>query len=107
MARIDHNRVSRTRLRAISMTEMSMGEIHDNEVWDALGIGIFCNDMSMCDVDDNVVVGTRPDISSGDAARRGYGVLSSYHAEVELGDNELAANPVPVGAVADAHIVDE
>jgi Right handed beta helix region len=107
MARIDHNRVSRTRLRAISMTEMSMGEIHDNEVWDALGIGIFCNDMSMCEVDDNVVVGTRPDLSSGDAARRGYGVLSSYHAEVELGDNELTANPVPVGAVADAHIVDE
>jgi hypothetical protein len=105
MARIDHNRVSRTRLRAISMTEMSMGEIHDNEVWDALGIGIFCNDMSMCDIDENVVVATRPDRSSGDTARLGYGVLSSYHAEVELGDNELATNPVPVGAVADAHVV--
>jgi Right handed beta helix region len=107
MARIDHNRVSRTRLRAISMTEMSMGEIHDNEVWDALGIGIFCNDMSMCDVDDNVVVATRPDRASGDAARLGYGVLASYHAEVELGDNELATNPVPVGAVADGHVVNE
>ena len=105
MARIDNNRVSRTTLRAISMTEMSMGEIHDNEVWDALGIGIFCNDMSMCDIDDNVVVATRPDLSSGDAARLGYGVLASYHAEVELGDNELATNPVPVGAVADAHVV--
>ena len=105
MARIDGNRVSRTSLRAISMTEMSMGEIHDNEVWDALGIGIFCNDMSMCDVDDNVVVATRPDRASGDGARMGYGVLASYHAEVELGDNELATNPVPVGAVADAHVV--
>ncbi len=40
-------------------------------------------------------------------ARIGYGVLSSFHAEVELGDNELATNPVPVGAVADAHIVDK
>jgi hypothetical protein len=107
MALIDRNRVSRTTLRAISMTEMSMGEIHDNEVWDAVGVGIFCNDMSMCDIDDNVVVGTRPDLASGDAARRGYGVLSSYHAEVELGDNELATNPIPVGAVADAHVVDE
>jgi hypothetical protein len=107
MAMIDRNRVSRTTLRAISMTEMSMGEIHDNEVWDAVGVGIFCNDMSMCDIDDNVVVGTRPDLASGDAARRGYGVLSSYHAEVELGDNELATNPIPVGAVADAHVVDE
>ena len=105
MARIDGNHVSRTALRAISMTEMSMGEISDNEVWDALGIGIFCNDMSMCDVDGNVVVATRPDRASGDTARIGYGVLSSYHAEVELGDNELRANPVPVGTVADAHVV--
>lgn len=104
MAMIDHNRVSRTTLRAISMTEMSMGEIHDNQVWDALGIGIFCNDMSMCDVDGNVVVRTRRDRASGDTARLGYGVLSSYHAEVELGDNELQTNPVPVGAVADAHV---
>jgi len=105
MAMIDRNHVSRTSLRAISMTEMSMGEISDNEVWDALGIGIFCNDMSMCEVEDNVVVGTRVDRASGDSARIGYGVLSSYHAEVELGDNELGANPVPVGAVADAHVV--
>jgi Right handed beta helix region len=105
MAMIDRNHVSRTSLRAISMTEMSMGEISDNEVWDALGIGIFCNDMSMCEIEDNVVVGTRADRASGDSARIGYGVLSSYHAEVELGDNELGANPVPVGAVADAHVV--
>jgi len=107
MARIDHNHVSRTTLRGISMTEMSMGEIHDNEVWDALGVGIFCNDMSMCDIDDNVVVGTRPDRASGDRARLGYGVLSSYHAEATLGDNELESNPVPYGAVADAHIEHE
>jgi Right handed beta helix region len=104
MARIERNRVSRTRLRAISMTEMSMGEIRDNEVWDALGVGIFCNDMSMCEIDDNTVVATRPDRSSGDRARLGYGVLASYHAEVELGDNELATNPVPVGAVADGRV---
>ncbi len=74
-------------------------------MWGALGVGIFCNDMSMCEVEGNVVVATRPDRSSGDRSRLGYGVLSSYHAEVELGDNELATNPVPVGAVADAHIV--
>jgi hypothetical protein len=105
MAAIEENRVSRTQLRAISMTEMSMGTIRRNEVWGALGVGIFCNDMSMCKVEDNVVVATRPDRSSGDRSRLGYGVLSSYHAEVELGDNELATNPVPVGAVADAHVV--
>lgn len=105
MATIEENRVSRTTLRAISMTEMSMGTIRRNQVWGALGVGIFCNDMSMCEVEDNVVVATRPDRSSGDRSRLGYGVLSSYHSEVELGDNELATNPVPVGAVADAHVV--
>jgi hypothetical protein len=61
--------------------------------------------MSMCDVDGNVVVGTRPDRSSGDTARIGYGVLSSFHSEVVLGDNELGTNPAPVGSVADSHMV--
>jgi hypothetical protein len=105
MASVDHNQVSRTSLRAISMTEMSMGEIRDNLVTDAVGVGIFCNDMSMCEIDDNTVVGTRPDHSSDDTARVGYGVLASYHAHVELGDNDLRTNPVPLGVVADSHVV--
>jgi hypothetical protein len=87
----------------ISMTEMSMGEISGSQVWDALGIGIFCNDMTTCDADGNVVA-TRPDRASGET-RIGHGVLSSYHADVEVGDNELRTNPVPVGTVADGHVV--
>ena len=43
------------------MTEMSMGMIERNEVRDAPGVGIFCNDHSMCMIEQNVVVGTRPD----------------------------------------------
>ena len=50
-------------------------------------------------------MGTRPDRASGDSARIGYGVLSSYHSEVTLGDNELSTNTVPVGTVADSHMV--
>ncbi len=43
---IRDNHVSNTELRAITMTEMSMGSIEDNEVDGALGVGIFCGDYS-------------------------------------------------------------
>ncbi len=101
-ARIAHNRVSRTTLRAISMTEMSMGMIEHNEVRDALGIGIFCNDSSMCHIEHNLVVGTRPDEASGNLWRLGFGVLASYHSEAELKGNVLDANPHPMRAVLDS-----
>jgi hypothetical protein len=32
-------------------------------------------------------------------------VLASYHAHVELGHNDLGTNPVPLGSVADSHVV--
>lgn len=98
------NRISRTRLRALSMTEMSMGKIERNEVRDALGVGIFCNDHSECEVDGNVVVGTRADRASGDEARLGYGVLASYASRARLGHNELGANPRAYGAVFGSRI---
>jgi nitrous oxidase accessory protein NosD len=103
-ATIARNRVSRTTLRAISMTEMSMGGIERNEVRDALGIGIFCNDMSMCHIEDNVVVGTRRDPASGNRWRDGYAVLVSYHSEAELYANELEENPRAVGVAMGSHV---
>jgi hypothetical protein len=94
MADISHNRVTRTTERAIGMTEMSMGMVDHNEVTDALGIGLYCHDHSMCDVRDNVVVGTRADRRTNDRARVGIGLVVSYQSEAELHGNELAANPV-------------
>jgi len=102
MAMLAGNTVTRTSLRAISMTEMSMGEIMDNEVRGALGVGIFCNDHSQCMVEKNVVAGTRPDDSAGDRARAGFGFLASFYATATLEHNRLAANPHAVGAVSDA-----
>jgi len=103
-AMLARNRVSRTTLRGISMTEMSMGMIERNEVRDALGIGILCNDHSMCHVERNTVVGTRVDKESGNLWRLGFGVLASYSSEAVLRDNHLAANPRPMGAVLDSRI---
>ena len=102
MAKVVANRVTRTTLRAISMTEMSMGEIERNTVDDALGVGIFCNDHSLCDVRRNVVVGTRADRASGDSTRLGSGFLAAFWAQATLHDNQFDANPHPLAAVTNA-----
>jgi hypothetical protein len=94
MTEIAHNRVSRTTMRGISVTEMSMGTVMDNEVRDAHGVGIWCNDRSMCMIEHNTVVDTRG----------GYGVLASFQAEADLRGNELASNPVPIGAITNSLI---
>jgi len=103
MTDIAHNRVSRTTMRGISMTEMSMGMIDRNEVRGALGVGIWCNDRSMCQIERNTVVDTRPD-PTGDRSRRGIGVLASFQSEADLWENRLAANPLPFGTVTNSEI---
>lgn len=103
MSEVMGNRVSHTQMRGISMTEMSMGSVMDNVVRDARGIGIWCNDRSVCMVEGNTVVDTRPD-PSGDASRRGYGLQASFRSQAEVRDNALASNPVPQGAVVDSLI---
>ena len=99
MTDIVHDRVSGTEMRGISVDEMSMGTVMDSEVSGALGIGIYCNDRSTCMIEHNTVVGTRPDIASGNPTRRGFGVLASFQSLADLRGNELASNPVPMGAV--------
>lgn len=87
--RVKDNRVSGTALRGITMTEMSMGSVEQNEVRDALGIGIFCGDYSECEIERNSVSGTRPDRSSDDLSRGGLDIVSHYGAHATLRDNTL------------------
>ena len=87
-------------MRAITMTEMSMGDVSANVVGGALGVGIFCGDHSECMIDRNVVTGTRPDVASGDRARDGYGIVAHYGATAELADNRAGR----VGAFAEGRI---
>ncbi len=103
MTDIANNQVSRTTMRGISMTEMSMGMIDKNEVRGALGVGIWCNDRSVCDVRRNTVVDTLPD-PTGDQSRRGIGVLASFQSEAYLWQNRLAANPLPFGTITNSLI---
>jgi hypothetical protein len=104
MTEIVRNRVSRTTGQAISVAEMSMGSAMDNQIHDALGVGLSCDDQSMCMFEHNTVVGTRPDRRSGDPTRRGFAVLASFYSEADLWQNSLAANPVAVGAVTSSSL---
>jgi hypothetical protein len=88
MIAIRENRVSRTSLRGITVTEMSMGEVSRNVVEDATGVGIYCGDYSHCEIVENSVTGTRrADI--GDASHAGFGVVSHFHAWAELEENQI------------------
>jgi hypothetical protein len=104
MSDIVHNSVSRTTMRGISVTEMSMGMVMDNEVRDALGVGIWCNDRSMCMIERNTVLDTRAD-PSGDPSRRGIGVLASFQSEANLWENQLGENPVAFDAVIGSEVL--
>lgn len=96
MAQVMDNRVSRTTMRGISVTEMSTGMVMDNEVQDARGIGIWCNDRSMCSIEHNTVL---------DTSGSGFGVLASFQSEADLRENQLAANPIPVEAQINSEVV--
>jgi len=104
MSEIANNHVSRTKMTAISMTEMSMGMISHNDVRGAVGVGIYCNDRSMCMVERNTVVDTKPDSAGGNQSRRGFGILASFGSEADLRGNELATNPVPMGYVMNSQL---
>jgi hypothetical protein len=86
------NRVRSTELRGIAVTEMSMGEVEDNLVEDALGIGIFCGDYSHCWIENNRVTGMRTD-PSGNPTRAGLGLVAHYGAVATVGGNTLERPP--------------
>ena len=86
------NRIQSTELRGIAVTEMSMGDVEDNLVEDALGIGIFCGDYSHCSIEDNRVTGMRTD-PSGNPTRAGLGLVAHYWAVATVGGNTLERPP--------------
>ena len=104
MTDIVGNTISRTTGQAISVTEMSMGMAMDNQIHNAVGVGLYCNDRSMCTFEHNTVVGTRDDSAGGDRSRRGFGLLASFQSEADIHDNQLGANPVAMGSITDSVI---
>jgi nitrous oxidase accessory protein NosD len=104
---IEDNRVSDTALRAITVTEMSMGEVEGNRVDSATGVGIFCGDYSECHIAENSVIGTEPDPESDEGSRQGYAIQSHYGAKATLEDNTVVDSPGGVAAFFGARIEHE
>ena len=106
MAHVDFrdNRVRGTTLRGIAVTEMSMGNVRENVVEDAVGVGIYCGDYSQCKVTDNAVRGTRPDLRSSDRGLHGHAIVSHFGARAEVDDNVLERNANDLKAYSDGEI---
>jgi hypothetical protein len=99
-----NNRIEGTTMRAITLNEMSMGMVEQNHVRNAVGIGIFCGDMSECEIERNRVTGVAPDHASADRSRRGYGVVA-YDAVATIAHNRLEGAALPAGAFAGGRVV--
>jgi nitrous oxidase accessory protein NosD len=97
MVMVSGNRVHGTSLRGITMSEMSMGDVTENSVSGARGVGVYCGDHSQCQIERNIVANTRSD-RSGDLARVGIGIVANYYAVANLVDNVLVGNPTPTAA---------
>jgi Right handed beta helix region len=106
-AAIRDNVVRRTELRAITMTEMSMGKIEDNDIRSAVGVGIFCGDYSHCEIEDNDIRDVRPDLESSSAERQGVAIQSHFGAHAELSGNDVLGTPVHVAAFSEATVEHE
>ena len=106
-ALVRDNRVTDTTMRGITLTEMSMATVEQNDVEGALGIGIFCGDYSVCQIEENYVAGTRPDPASDDATRGGYGVVSHFGADATLVDNRFHGNARAMGSFSRGRISTE
>lgn len=86
------NSVHDTSLRAIAVTEMSMGRVERNTVTGAIGVGIFCSDFSHCRIEGNRVGSVEVD-PSGNPTRAGFGLVAHYGAVATVAGNALARAP--------------
>ncbi len=98
------NVIRDTSVRGISLNEMSMGLVEENDVTNALGIGILCMDYSHCEIRENRVSGTRADVVSQSKSRAGYAIVAHYNSFAELDRNELVGNARDVGSFVSSTI---
>jgi hypothetical protein len=76
----------------------------DDDVRGARGVAIYCGDNSECEIEDNVVTGTRPDDETGDLTRAGVAIEAHYDAHATLRDNTVVRSPGGVQAFSGSTI---
>jgi Right handed beta helix region len=106
MSHVDfrRNHVRETRLRAVTVSEMSMGMVRQNVVEDALGVGIYCGDYSHCDISRNIIRDTRANLKSSDRMAHGHAILSHFHGQATVSGNVLEGNANDMRAAPDSRI---
>jgi hypothetical protein len=97
------NHILDTTLRGISLGEMSMDMASGNDVSAALGVGILCEDHSMCQIEHNVVAGTRVD-GKQDLARQGIAIEAQYFGQAQIRNNTVLASPGGIRAFSNSTI---
>lgn len=91
------NTVSGTTMRAIAVTEMSEGLVEGNVVRDVAGVGLFCGDMSHCELRGNDVAGVA-DGGNGSLSHSGHAISAAYYSTIRARGNDLSATAAePVG----------
>jgi hypothetical protein len=100
------NHVSGTDLRGIAVTEMSEGLVEGNTVTGVTGVGLYCGDMSHCELRRNRVGDVRAN-DNGVRSQAGQAVIAWYHSTMRLSDNDLDVTaPEPVETLQGSVIVD-
>lgn len=94
---IRDNDVASTTLRAISVTEMSQGDVDQNRIEQVVGTGLYCGDHSVCNLRDNRVRGTTPLPDSPVAWGAGYGAIVLYGSDAYFKGNDFQR--VAVGGI--------
>lgn len=105
MVFIRDNDVASTSLRAISVTEMSQGDVDQNRIEHVVGTGLYCGDHSVCNLRDNRVKGTRPLPDSPVAWGAGYGAVVLYGSDAYFNGNDFQRVAVAgIGVFVDSAI---
>jgi hypothetical protein len=86
---IRDNDVRSTTLRAISVTEMSQGDVDQNRIDQVVGTGVYCGDHSVCNVRDNRVRGTSPQPDTPVTWNAGYGAVVLYGSDAYFRGNDF------------------
>ena len=103
MVDVMDNHVIGTKVRGISLAEMSMDMASGNQVESAKGIAIACMDRSMCEIEHNTIVGATVD-GEGDPSRHGVAIESYFYAEAKVRHNTVIASPGGVRALVGSTI---
>ena len=86
---IRDNEVHSTTLRAISVTEMSQGDVDQNRIEQVVGTGLYCGDHSVCNVRDNRVRGAVAQPDTPVAWNAGYAAIVLYGSDAYFKGNDF------------------